>query len=109
MTLIVGAIAGASGNFQAVCATIAGLADEALFVTDLIVFFQHAPKRPARAGRPVPSPLREGVCFDNVSFHYPGAGAAAVDLLSFTIGRDERVALVGANGHGKSTIIKLLM
>jgi ATP-binding cassette subfamily B protein len=109
MTLAIGALAGASGSFQAVFSTLAGLADEALFVTDLITFFNHAPRRAPHAGRRVLPPIRDGIRFDDVTFVYPGAASPAVDHLSLHIGRNERVALVGQNGHGKSTIVKLMM
>jgi ATP-binding cassette subfamily B protein len=45
--------------------------------------------------------------FRNVSFAYP-SGHAALHDVSFTIEPGESVALVGVNGAGKSTIIKLL-
>jgi ATP-binding cassette subfamily B protein len=109
LTLLVAALAGASNSFQGVCATIAGLADEALFVTDLIGFFEYRPQRVAGTGKRAPVAIREGLQFDNVSFRYPGASALAVERLSFRIGPNERVALVGPNGNGKSTIVKLMM
>lgn len=45
--------------------------------------------------------------FRNVSFAYPG-GKKVLDNISFTIEPGESVALVGVNGAGKSTIVKLL-
>ncbi len=45
--------------------------------------------------------------FKNVSFSYPG-GAKVLDNISFTINPGESVALVGHNGAGKTTIVKLL-
>lgn len=46
--------------------------------------------------------------FENVSFAYE-QGAPVIDNLSFTIGDGESVGLIGANGAGKSTIMKLLL
>ena len=46
--------------------------------------------------------------FQNVSFSYDGAHPV-VENLSFTIGKGEAVGLIGANGAGKSTIMKLLL
>lgn len=46
--------------------------------------------------------------FQNVSFRYPGTQVPVLQNLSFQIARGEHVALVGENGAGKSTVIKLL-
>lgn len=46
--------------------------------------------------------------FENVSFSYPNSSALILNNCSFTIMPNERVALIGLNGTGKTTIIKLL-
>ncbi len=47
--------------------------------------------------------------FDNVSFSY-GTNKEVLNNISFTLGENERkIALVGKNGSGKSSIIKLLL
>ncbi len=53
-------------------------------------------------------PVRGQVRFEKVSFHYPtsGAGIQAIDL---TVPAGHTLALVGATGSGKSTLIKLLL
>lgn len=47
--------------------------------------------------------------FKNVSFSYPGSDMLALDDVSFVIAPGSKLALVGENGAGKSTIIKLLL
>lgn len=47
--------------------------------------------------------------FKNVSFSYPGAQQQTLKDVSFGVERGKRIALVGKNGSGKSTIIKLIM
>lgn len=47
--------------------------------------------------------------FDNVSFKYPGSERYVLNNLSFIIEPGEKIAMVGANGAGKSTIIKLML
>lgn len=46
--------------------------------------------------------------FEDVSFSYPGTEKASINNISFTIEPGTRVAFVGKNGAGKSTIIKLI-
>ena len=46
--------------------------------------------------------------FQNVSFSYE-SGQPVVENLTFSIGEGESVGLIGANGAGKSTMMKLLL
>ncbi len=56
---------------------------------------------------PVPSVLQQGVAFRDVRFAYPG-GPEILKGISFSMQPGEVVALVGENGAGKTTIVKLL-
>jgi ATP-binding cassette subfamily B protein len=49
------------------------------------------------------------VRFDNVSFHYPESKIDVLKAITFEFKAGDRIALVGLNGAGKSTILKLLM
>ena len=52
-------------------------------------------------------PKLEGkIEFREVSFGYPGQPGRALDEVSFTIEPGERVAILGKNGSGKSTIVR---
>jgi len=57
---------------------------------------------------PFPHPIREGVRFEDVRFAYPGTTRPALDGFSLEIPSGKTVAIVGENGAGKSTFIKLL-
>ncbi|WP_167859157.1 ABC transporter ATP-binding protein [Paenibacillus cymbidii] len=61
-----------------------------------------------RARTSFPEPLVEGIEFDNVTFRYPGSNSL-LSGISFRLKPGEHVALVGENGSGKSTIVKLLL
>ncbi|MGE0300874.1 MAG: ABC transporter ATP-binding protein, partial [Pseudonocardia sp.] len=56
----------------------------------------------------VPARLRGEVVLDGVGFTYAGAVAPALDGVSLRVLPGETVALVGATGAGKSTLVKLL-
>lgn len=50
----------------------------------------------------------EEIRLEHVQFTYPGAEAPALKDISFSLGRREKIALVGLSGSGKSTAAKLL-
>ncbi|MGH9438973.1 MAG: ATP-binding cassette domain-containing protein, partial [Terriglobia bacterium] len=106
---LTGAISGASTNIQTVFSTFSGLADQALFMSDLIEFFKVSPKVKSKPGAlPAPRPIRQGFEFRNVSFTYPDTTRLVLNNLSFRLEPGERIALIGENGQGKTTIVKLL-
>jgi ATP-binding cassette subfamily B protein len=57
---------------------------------------------------PVPARLRGGIELDGVAFRYPGAAEPVLRDLSLRIAPGETVAVVGATGAGKSTLMKLI-
>jgi ATP-binding cassette subfamily B protein len=109
LTFLAGSIQQASSNIQQIFSTVSSIADQALFLTDLIAFFE---MRPAIASKPnalpVPRPITRGFEFRNVTFRYPGSSRLVLDGLNFHFRSGERVALIGENGEGKTTIVKLL-
>lgn len=58
-------------------------------------------------GLPIPEGPYE-ISFENVSFTYPGSKKQSLKNVNFVLQPGKRVALVGENGSGKSTAIKLL-
>ena len=108
LTFLAGAIAGASSNIQLVFSTFSTIADQALFVGDLLDFFAVQPVVSSKPGAlRIPRPIRLGFEFRNVSFAYPN-GREVLSGVSFKLSPGERIALVGENGQGKTTIVKLL-
>src|SRR5947209_5509325 len=103
------AILQASSNIQQIFSTLSGIADQALFLTDLIAFFAMRPTiRSKPNALPAPRPIRRGFEFRNVSFSYPGSPRLILNGLNFHLRPGERVALIGENGQGKTTIVKLM-
>ena len=109
LTFLAGAIAGASTNIQAVFTTFSSIADQALFLTDLLEFFSVKPKIIVKPDAlPAPRPICKGFEFKGVSFCYPGNPRPVLSNINFRLEPSERIALVGENGQGKTTIVKLL-
>jgi ATP-binding cassette, subfamily B, bacterial len=109
LVFLTGAIAGASANLQMIFSTFSSIADQSLFLTDLLQFFA---VRPTVFSKPnalkTPRPIREGIEFRDVTFSYPGSDRPILRNLNLSLKPDERIALIGENGEGKTTIVKLL-
>ena len=108
-TLLTTAIQQASSNLQQAFSTASGIADQALFLTDLIAFFEMKPTlRSKPDALPAPRPIRAGFEFRNVSFTYPGTDRHVLRDFNFVFAPGERIALIGENGEGKTTVVKLI-
>ncbi|HXH68179.1 MAG TPA: ABC transporter ATP-binding protein [Candidatus Limnocylindrales bacterium] len=109
LQFLAGAIAVASQNLQTIFSTFSGIADQALFLSDLISFLDIKPRiRSKMGGLPCPRPIRRGIEFRDVSFVYPGTQRPVLWNLNLRFDQGERLALIGENGQGKTTIVKLL-
>lgn len=74
-----------------------------------IEFYREFMELPERKDTGTAESLPHGdIAFENVSFSYPGTDRQVLKNLTFRIREGERIAFVGENGAGKSTIIKLL-
>ena len=108
-TFLTTSIQQASSNLQQVFSTVSGIADQALFLTDLIAFFEMEPTVQSKPdGRRMPVPIERGFEFRNVSFAYPGTTRTVLHNFNLTLSPGERIALIGENGQGKTTVVKLI-
>ncbi|WP_260737954.1 ABC transporter ATP-binding protein [Tunturiibacter lichenicola] len=108
-TFLTTAIQQASSNLQQVFSTASGIADQALFLTDLIAFFEMEPTVNSNPnGLPAPKQIQSGFEFRNVSFTYPGTNRTVLKNFNLKLSTGERIALIGENGQGKTTVVKLI-
>ncbi len=109
LVILTTAILQVSANLQQIFVNASGVADQALFLTDLLGFFAMEPTvRSKPDAIKIPRPIRQGVEFRNVSFAYPGTTRLVLKDFNFHLRPGERVALIGENGQGKTTIVKLI-
>jgi len=109
LTFMAGALAGCTTQIQSLFSTFSSIADQTMFLSDLLDFFAVRPKIESRPyALPAPRPIQQGFEFKNVSFSYPGSSRLILNNLNFKIAAGERIALVGQNGQGKTTLVKLL-
>ena len=96
-------------TIQGILLAASSVYEQALYLRDLFVFLDMRPTISSRPGaRAVPIPVREGFVFEDVGFRYPGNDKWAIRNVSLVLRPGERVALVGENGAGKTTITKLI-
>jgi ATP-binding cassette, subfamily B, bacterial len=109
-TFLTGSLMRSRLSTERIFAYLNGISEQAVLLNDLFEFFKMAPVicSPPNA-LPIPCPIREGFEFRDVSFAYPGCEKLVLQHISLRIGRSERVALIGENGSGKTTIVKLLL
>jgi ATP-binding cassette subfamily B protein len=109
LMFLAGALAGCTTQIQSLFSTFSSIADQTLFLTDLLDFFAVRPRIVSRPfALPAPRHIRQGLEFRKVSFRYPGSQRVILQNLNFRMEAGERVALVGQNGQGKTTFVKLL-
>lgn len=65
------------------------------------------PEAQADACVPFEGPV-SSIRFEHVSFRYPKSDALVLDDLSFCVEKGQKISIVGLNGAGKSTVVKLL-
>lgn len=133
LTFLAGSFRQLRGLIEKMLTGFSTIAERALYLKDLFDFFDIEPEIRAPGGedageaadasgaatgtatptvsgrpRPVPDPIRGGFRFEQVSFRYPGTEPWVLRDMSFELRAGEKLALVGENGAGKTTVTKLL-
>lgn len=117
MTMYVLAFRQGQSAFQSALSAIGSIYEHNLYMSNLYGFLgerfriarRPAAEPPALPAR-TPARARHGaeIRFENVSFAYPTKDTYALEDVSLVIRAGEKVALVGHNGAGKTTFVKLM-
>ena len=89
--------------------SIAELYENNLFIANVHEFLALEPKviDPPQP-KTLPASLRDGIVFHDVRFRYPNSDRTVLHGINIRIRPGEHIALVGENGCGKTTLVKLL-
>lgn len=93
--------------FSAILSAVGGMYEDNLYLSNLYEFLDVPVSSLDGTQLKGPRP-QDGICFENVSFTYPGSTTPAISNVSLRISPGDKLALVGRNGSGKTTLIKLL-
>jgi ATP-binding cassette subfamily B protein len=109
LTFLIGAFQRCRGAMQGLLGGISQIYEQTLYLNDYFEFLATEPSIKSKPGAvSIPRPIKTGFVFEKVSFKYPGSENWALRDVSFLLKPGERIALVGENGAGKTTITKLL-
>ncbi len=109
MTMFLSIFRQSQSSIRSLLDSLNRLYESNLYLDNLMEYLKLQPVLVAPVdGLIAPAPIRQGIEFRNVSFHYPGSDFEVLHDISFHIQPGERIALVGLNGAGKTTLIKLL-
>lgn len=109
LTFLAGSFRQLRSLLDGVLSRFTSVSQGAIYLKDFFDFFQIQPLIDSPvAPRPFPAKIQSGFTFENVGFRYANAERWAVRYLNFTLRAGEKIALVGENGAGKTTFVKLL-
>ncbi len=108
-TFLTGSFSRSRAYIERILSSFNDITEQAMFLKDLFDFFELQPTIHTLPGAiPAPRPIRDGFEFRSVEFAYPGSSRLVVRDLNFRLGAGEKIALIGENGAGKTTVVKLM-
>lgn len=107
-TMLVNASKTFGNSFSAIVSSIQDVAKKILFATEYYTYMNDTGLNENGGAKHIVQGGEHTIEFKNVSFAYPGSNVKVLDNLSVKISSHEKVSIVGANGAGKTTFIKLL-
>ncbi len=102
------AVSSFNGQLSGVLNRMLELRNYCLDLSSLLEFLYYREPFRFAGGIPVPEDDTYEIRLEQVSYTYPGAEKKTIDGLSLTVGKGEKVAVVGLNGAGKTTLVKLM-
>jgi ATP-binding cassette, subfamily B, bacterial len=110
VVLVIGAFTSVSSTLAQISSTFVSVDQHTTFLDDYFSFLS-IDDLVKKVDNPeaLPAKLDQGIVFNNVSFKYPGTAENAISEFNLNINNGELLALVGENGAGKSTIVRLLL
>ncbi len=93
-------------TFASTLTSIGGMYEDNLYLANLYEFLEQP--IPQSQGYIRQGKQPDGIRFEDVSFSYPGSLQPSLKNISFQLAPGEKLAIVGENGCGKTTLIKLL-
>lgn len=107
--MILRAISSFRDNLSELVSNFLELYENYLYVSDLVWLLSLEPKiKTVARGKKVGKKLKRGIEFENIWFRYVDKGPWILKDVNLKIGPDQEIAMVGENGAGKSTIVKLI-
>jgi ATP-binding cassette subfamily B protein len=107
MTLYLVAFRQGQQSFQAILSAVGSMYEDTLYMSNLFEYLA-IPTERSKPSLPAVVVVEEGIRFEDIGFRYPGAEGWALRNVSLFIPKGQSLALVGENGAGKTTFIKLL-
>ncbi|MFO0963242.1 MAG: ABC transporter ATP-binding protein [Phycisphaerales bacterium] len=106
--LSLGSLAAAAGSFKPVASLVNDIQAASAPAERLTELLDIAREDTGERRKPALARHRRDIVFEAVTFAYPGARAPALDSVDLRIRHGERVAIVGPNGCGKTTLLSML-
>ncbi len=105
--VVLNSIGSVSSYLQGLVTTVASFHDHALYIENLRSFLDYQPTIPDNTDGLEVTP--GALAAEHVRYRYEGAEDDALRDITLHIRPGEKIALVGQNGSGKSTFVKLLL